>query len=112
MDRDELKEYNREHKLGIVINKSITDEAFRSMIRDAEKQKEGSKEPIKEEVKEEKANSVAVKNDLPWEKGEQTKEQIQGDFLDPKTEVAEEKKPVGVKSSVADRLAKLKGDKK
>lgn len=35
MDRDELKEYNKENKLGIIINKTMDDNKVRSLIREA-----------------------------------------------------------------------------
>jgi hypothetical protein len=35
MDRDELKEFNRDNKLGLIINKTLSDDALRAEIREA-----------------------------------------------------------------------------
>ncbi len=87
MDRDELKEFNREEKLGLIINKSVDDDQFRDMIRKVLE----DRKPAKSEEKEIKGSSKA---DLPWEKEEDKKEEV----------VADKK----VSSSVQARLDKLK----
>ena len=90
MDRDELKDYNRENKLGIIVNKTITDDAFRDQIRAAVANKEPQGE-VKQATK-----VIETPGDLPWEKQEGLKAT--------KQPVVEKQ----VSQSVKDRLANLK----
>lgn len=104
MDRDELKEFNRTEKLGIIVNKNLTDDDFRDQIRKTLQ----DKAPVdtKAEVKKETATTKSTKEtaedkkDLPWEK-----EEVEGKEDEQPTEQKT------VKSSVTSRLDKLKGKK-
>jgi hypothetical protein len=82
MDRDELKAFIRENKLGIIVNKQLDDDAVRAAIRAAFKpvEEEEEEEEHEEEEEESDANTAATgtgkegKNDLPWEESEEGKE--------------------------------------
>lgn len=97
MDRDELKDYSRENKLGIIANKQMTDDMLRDLIRESlsNKNPEVVQEKVKEEVvtNEGKASDGET-GDLPWDKD--------GNEI-VKTTISEAKK-----SSIQERLDKLK----
>lgn len=113
MDRDELKGFIRDNKLGIIVNKQLDDNAVREKIRelvkneeelDAEEEEEQTE---KEEQKDKKnltkkainKEEVEDKKDLPWEEnGEKEKES------------EPEKKPLS--SATKDRLAAIKAKNK
>lgn len=101
MDRDELKAYIRENKLGIIVNKTLNDDAVRDAIRDvvADKKVEDVKEEEEEEEEggEDDSTTTTEHNDskdkdagLPFK--------------------VEEKEKGAVSSTAKDRIAKMKAD--
>ena len=95
MDRDELKAYIRENKLGIMVNKSLNDDTVRDLIREAISGEESEKdEEEQEETKVEESPTKKTimaktsstkgedKKDLPWEKEEKSEKEISSSTKD------------------------------
>jgi hypothetical protein len=98
MDRDELKEFNRDNKLGIVPNKSMDDNAFRALIRESI----SSKVEVKKEVEEEPETEAEKNDGLPWKK-DGTERVVEKELVSETKSISPDKK-----QSVQDRLNKLK----
>lgn len=98
MDRDELKAFNKDNMLGIIVNRTMTDDMIRKAIREATELK-GKSHEEEEEEEDGGSNTETQSNDLPFQV-EPKKEEVEKSTGAPKA-----------KESTAERLERLKNKK-